>query len=178
MGYGSNIASVSTILKLAVRRLDALEFKPTKSQRKLINRFNRWVLYGDDHGDKKPKCAKFSSLILCINYQRTKLSHKGKANDAFVLEEAIHQAERRVAYRKGDSDSDSRPEHFLEVRTNLLREFRYDDNGEPSGLNLLDFDRSHWNLHLTQTRNSGCSKSTRKTYTKNRKRNQTRSGVS
>ena len=61
MGYGSNIASVSTILKLAVRRLDALEFKPTKSQRKLINRFNRWVLYGDDHGDKKPKCAKFSS---------------------------------------------------------------------------------------------------------------------
>ena len=127
---------------------------------------------------RNPSAPSFPHIVLCMNDQRAKLSHKGKANDAFVLEEAIHQAERRMAYRKGDPDSGSRPEHSFEVRTDPLREFRSDYNGELFGLNLIDFGRSHWNLHLTQTRSFGCFKSTRKTYTKNKRRNQTRLGVS
>lgn len=31
-------------------RLDALAFVPSKSQRKLVNRFNRFVLEGDEKG--------------------------------------------------------------------------------------------------------------------------------
>ncbi|KAI0091932.1 arginine-tRNA-protein transferase [Irpex rosettiformis] len=60
-------------------RLDALEFKPTKSQRKLVNRFNRWILHGEDHEDKKKK---------------------GKANETFVLEETLHYAEHRICLEK------------------------------------------------------------------------------
>ncbi|KAI0347372.1 hypothetical protein BDW22DRAFT_1425409 [Trametopsis cervina] len=61
-------------------RLDAMKFQPTKSQRKLVNRFNRWILHGDDHEDKK---------------------QKGKANDRFVLEEALHHAEQSFCERAG-----------------------------------------------------------------------------
>ncbi|KAI0758303.1 arginine-tRNA-protein transferase [Irpex lacteus] len=67
-------------------RLDALEFKPTKSQRKLVNRFNRWILYGDDHDDKK--------------YVSSGFMQKGKSNDTFVLEETIHYAEQNACLQR------------------------------------------------------------------------------
>lgn len=34
-----------------IHRLDALAFDPSKSNRKLVNRFNRFVLHGDEKED-------------------------------------------------------------------------------------------------------------------------------
>ncbi|KAI0352829.1 hypothetical protein OH77DRAFT_1427947 [Trametes cingulata] len=73
-------------------KLDALEFKPSKSQRKLLNRWNRFVLQGNNKGASDPKSAK----------------GKGKAVHVFNLTEDIHAGERSFV-------KDLTPAHNFEV---------------------------------------------------------------
>ncbi|TFK76012.1 hypothetical protein BDN72DRAFT_831455 [Pluteus cervinus] len=73
-------------------RLDALQFKPSKSQRKVLNRWNRYVLEGE------PDDAAASS----------QKSRSGKSSTEFVLPIAVHASEI-------SNLSDESPTHRFEV---------------------------------------------------------------
>ncbi|KAI0832538.1 arginine-tRNA-protein transferase [Trametes gibbosa] len=84
-------------------KLDALEFKPSKSQRKLLNRWNRFVIHGDGReddpmgGDSKTRTSKAGLS-----------KGKGKANHNFTLTDDIHTSE--LSFLK-----DETPAHTFEV---------------------------------------------------------------
>ncbi|KAF8592679.1 hypothetical protein K439DRAFT_1504475 [Ramaria rubella] len=100
-------------------RLDALEFSPSRSQRQVTNRFNRYILDGDkqehaasmDVEDVKYQCY---TCLLGNNFTGlTRSRKKGKpTNSAFNLVNAIHSSESSFV-----SDV-SKPAHRFEV-TNL-----------------------------------------------------------
>ncbi|EIW61258.1 arginyltransferase [Trametes versicolor FP-101664 SS1] len=71
-------------------KLDALEFKPSKSQRKLLNRWNRFVVHGDgrDGDDPMDGGSKGSSTTTTATSKG-----KGKATHVFKLTEDIHASE-------------------------------------------------------------------------------------
>lgn len=62
-------------------KLDALAFKPSRSQRKLINRWNRFVRFGNDAADATPDRAKG-------------VSTKGPKSHRFCLVSTIHESEK------------------------------------------------------------------------------------
>ncbi|KAF9482516.1 hypothetical protein BDN70DRAFT_432045 [Pholiota conissans] len=65
-------------------RLDTLKFQPTRGQRKLLNRWNRYVLYGESD----------SSVMDVDESSKSKSCRKGKALPPFTtLPAAIHEAE-------------------------------------------------------------------------------------
>ncbi|KAH9899760.1 arginine-tRNA-protein transferase [Cubamyces lactineus] len=84
-------------------RLDALQFKPSKSQRKLLNRFNRFVIHGDhrDADDPKEETSKEQS-------RSDRSKGKGKATHVFNLVDDIHAAESSFV-------RDTTPAHRFEV---------------------------------------------------------------
>ncbi|KAI0335581.1 hypothetical protein GY45DRAFT_1350777 [Cubamyces sp. BRFM 1775] len=84
-------------------KLDALRFKPSKSQRKLLNRFNRFVIEGDhrDADDTMEGSSKEQS-------RSSQLKGKGKAAHVFNLVTDIHAAESSFV-------RDSTPAHRFEV---------------------------------------------------------------
>ncbi|KAI0729359.1 arginine-tRNA-protein transferase [Fomitopsis betulina] len=77
-------------------RLDANQFKPSKSQRKLLNRWNRFVLYGDHDEDADGATHK----------QKAK-----KADIPFFFTRAIHASEYAFAAGAGGDV----PKHHFEV---------------------------------------------------------------
>ncbi|KAK0190967.1 arginine-tRNA-protein transferase [Armillaria mellea] len=81
-------------------KLDALVFRPSKSQRKLVNRWNRFVVQGKDDDEMavdNPKCAHPSALSASAKNQKSK-------NPEFVWPNAIHA-----------SESDESAQHKFEV---------------------------------------------------------------
>ncbi|KZT66010.1 hypothetical protein DAEQUDRAFT_730775 [Daedalea quercina L-15889] len=81
-------------------RLDAKQFKPSKSQRKLLNRWNRFVLHGD-HSEDAPHEAR--------SQRKQREPHKGKEMETFfLLNEAIHASE-------FEFHTDKEPKHRFEV---------------------------------------------------------------
>ncbi|KAH9850700.1 arginine-tRNA-protein transferase [Lenzites betulinus] len=84
-------------------KLDALEFKPSKSQRKLLNRWNRFVIHRDGREDDNMK-----------DESKTRPSKagpskgKGKSTHIFTLTEDIHASE--LGFFK-----DETPAHTFEV---------------------------------------------------------------
>ncbi|KAI0375755.1 hypothetical protein BV20DRAFT_959795 [Pilatotrama ljubarskyi] len=84
-------------------KLDALEFKPSKSQRKLLNRWNRFVLQGDQHDADDPMEGSSKGPS-----QAKQPKGKGKATHVFNLTEDIHAGERSFLDEKT-------PAHTFEV---------------------------------------------------------------
>ncbi|TBU33230.1 arginine-tRNA-protein transferase [Dichomitus squalens] len=83
-------------------RLDAIRFNPSKSQRKLINRFNRHIFNGDQHdGGASVDISQGTST-------KGKGKGKGKAEHVFKLANDIHAAELRFL-------RDETPAHKYEV---------------------------------------------------------------
>ncbi|TBU58360.1 arginine-tRNA-protein transferase [Dichomitus squalens] len=83
-------------------RLDAIRFRPSKSQRKLINRFNRHISNGDQHdGGASVDISEGTST-------KGKGRRKGKAEHVFKLADDIHAAELRFL-------RDETPAHKYEV---------------------------------------------------------------
>ncbi|KAG2013767.1 arginine-tRNA-protein transferase 1 [Coprinopsis cinerea AmutBmut pab1-1] len=76
-------------------KLDALQFKPGRSQRKLLHRWNRYILHGQGEAD-----------AMDVEVKRA----KGKDNAAFDMLKVIHAAEHDFL----DSASQS-PKHKFEV---------------------------------------------------------------
>ncbi|KDQ64886.1 hypothetical protein JAAARDRAFT_241032 [Jaapia argillacea MUCL 33604] len=114
-------------------KLDALDFKPSKSQRKLINRWNRFVFHGDGNDssmdvDGKPKPKE----------------GKGKKSDSkghhpFSLIDAIHESEARFATGEPvhqfevTLEPSSYTEEKFALFTNYQESIHHDDDNEPSG---------------------------------------------
>ncbi|EPT02754.1 hypothetical protein FOMPIDRAFT_1143185 [Fomitopsis schrenkii] len=82
-------------------RLGAGQFKPSKSQRKLLNRWNRFVLHGD-HDENAEEAT----------HKNTQNKQKGKKMDIpFSLTSAIHASEYAFAAGTGSEE----PKHRFEV---------------------------------------------------------------
>ncbi|RPD67049.1 hypothetical protein L226DRAFT_529443 [Lentinus tigrinus ALCF2SS1-7] len=83
-------------------KLDALAFKPSKSQRKLVNRWNRFVIHGDQKdGDVSMDGTEESS-------KSTQSKGKGRAEHVFDLVNDMHAAEASFL-------NDQAPVHKFEV---------------------------------------------------------------
>ncbi|GBE79744.1 Arginyl-tRNA--protein transferase 1 [Sparassis crispa] len=87
-------------------KLDALQFKPSRSQRKLLHRWNRFVLYDEHGGVDHDSSANKTDLR-----KRKPTKSKGK-EQAFSLTSEIHASERRTT-------TDEKPAHSFEVTLEL-----------------------------------------------------------
>lgn len=108
-------------------RLDALEFKPSKSQRKLINRWNRFTLHGE---------AEWNTM----DEQPKSLNGGKSAAKSFSLSSSIHAAE-------SDFVTEAKPSHEFKVtlepstftleKYNLYNNYQnlihHDNKNSPSG---------------------------------------------
>ncbi|CAL1701413.1 unnamed protein product [Somion occarium] len=104
-------------------KLDALQYKPSKSQRKLVNRFNRFVLQGD--GDDSME----------VDSPGAKTAHRGtqpqkgktKKQAEFSLKTALHASE--VAFLQ-DEDAKHKfevtlePSSYTEEKFNLYQSYQ------------------------------------------------------
>ncbi|KAF9646768.1 hypothetical protein BDM02DRAFT_3099355 [Thelephora ganbajun] len=72
-------------------KLDALKFRPSASQRKLLNRWNRFVLHGDTSGDAQSEGHK----------QGAKPQHAKKCAPEYSLVESTHASEKCVLGGQG-----------------------------------------------------------------------------
>ncbi|KZT12812.1 uncharacterized protein LAESUDRAFT_733408 [Laetiporus sulphureus 93-53] len=127
-------------------KLDALTFKESRSQRKLVNRWNRFVMNGnvvDDHE------------------QQQRLSKKGKSMDKFFLPKAIHSSERTFC-------SDETSKHQFEVTLepssyteekfalyqNYQKEIHHEDEKAPSSFRrfLVETPLHREPIHYSGTR--------------------------
>uniref|UniRef100_A0A8H7Y1F9 Arginyl-tRNA--protein transferase 1 n=1 Tax=Psilocybe cubensis TaxID=181762 RepID=A0A8H7Y1F9_PSICU len=108
-----------SVLQLASNtpcRLDALVFKPSRSQRKIINRWNRFIMYGDSEDNamneeapsatnsrvKPTKSAPFTSLASALHESEIIFSSGKKHSHKFEveLEPASFTAEKYALYKK------------------------------------------------------------------------------
>ncbi|KAI9000901.1 arginine-tRNA-protein transferase [Trametes punicea] len=86
-------------------KLDALQFKPSKSQRKLLNRFNRFVIHGDQRDVDDPMEGTNQEASRTVP---VKDKGKSKATHVFELTKDIHRSEHAFA-------QDESPRHKFEV---------------------------------------------------------------
>ncbi|KAI0303879.1 arginine-tRNA-protein transferase [Russula brevipes] len=93
-------------------KLDATEFKASKSQRKLVNRWTRFVLCGDGAGGGGGGAGRTAD----DTRSTTSLGKTGSASSSkepqFVLEDAIHAPESSFV---GGSGNRNHPAHVFEV---------------------------------------------------------------
>ncbi|PBL02526.1 hypothetical protein ARMGADRAFT_981223 [Armillaria gallica] len=91
-------------------KLDALVFKPSKSQRKLVNRWNRFVMQGKDDDDEMivddPKPSKRSKNPEFVWPNAIHASESDSAHHKFevILESSSYTAEKFALYDKYQSD--------------------------------------------------------------------------
>ncbi|KAM5534298.1 hypothetical protein V8D89_012026 [Ganoderma adspersum] len=71
-------------------RLDALEFKPSKSQRKIVNKFNGFIMHGDHKDEDVPMNGTDGSS------KKGKGKGRAKEEHVFQLTDDIHAAESMV----------------------------------------------------------------------------------
>ncbi|KAI0650632.1 arginine-tRNA-protein transferase [Trametes meyenii] len=111
-------------------KLDALKFKPSKDhRRKVLNRFNRFVIYGDSHqGDDDPMDG----------VKKTREKRKGK--DVFNLTEDIHVSEATFLQNKTPAhkfEVTLEPSSFTREKFELYKsyqeEIHHDDDTSSSG---------------------------------------------
>ncbi|KAH8830854.1 arginine-tRNA-protein transferase [Flagelloscypha sp. PMI_526] len=113
-------------------RLDASKFRTSKSQRKLINRFNRFILTGSKTGEgQKPMKARASEPTLAETIHLPEASfvspNTPKHNFQVTLEPSSYTAEKYALFEKyqttihSDSTTPSGFKRFL-VDTPLIRE--------------------------------------------------------
>ncbi|KAI0796566.1 arginine-tRNA-protein transferase [Abortiporus biennis] len=104
-------------------KLDALKFRPSKSQRKLLNRFNRFIVHGDGHdvdnqmdGSTKPSSKKKAG---------------GKASSkapAFDLVTAIHASESKTLDGMETAhkfEVTLEPSSFTDEKFNLFKSYQF-----------------------------------------------------
>ncbi|KAI0750919.1 arginine-tRNA-protein transferase [Daedaleopsis nitida] len=84
-------------------KLGALEFKPSKSQRKLVNRWNRFVIHGEQKGEEETMDGTQGS-----SNHDTKSKGKGRAEHVFNLTDDVHASEASFV-------KDHTPAHRFEV---------------------------------------------------------------
>lgn len=109
-------------------RLDAIQFKASKSQRKLVNRFNRWVYHGDSDDNDKP--AK----------QRAAASKEG----GFSLIHAISSAEYRVCAAEQPAHKFEvalEPSSFTREKLELYQKYQRDIHKEEELKKPSSFER-------------------------------------
>ncbi|OSD04358.1 hypothetical protein PYCCODRAFT_1364194 [Trametes coccinea BRFM310] len=118
-------------------KLDALQFKQSKSQRKLLNRFNRFVIHGDNRGADDPMEGTSKEAS-----KAAQKSGKGKGNTAHVFEltKDIHASE--VNFLDANSPAAHNfevtlePSSFTEEKFALYKsyqkEIHHDDDKAPS----------------------------------------------
>lgn len=106
-------------------RLDATEFKPSRSQRQLLNRWNRFVLFEDSYvgesanqdtrngstsnskpSKKPPKLAPFTSLTKTIHESEVNFQTSSKPRNKFevILEPASYTSEKFALYQRYQAD--------------------------------------------------------------------------
>ncbi|GJE84438.1 arginyl-tRNA--protein transferase 1 [Phanerochaete sordida] len=109
-------------------KLDATRFKPSKSQRKLVNRFNRWVLHGDTHGDEKG------------SKRKTDTAKEGE----FSLVDAIHHVESRLLTGQDHAhkfEVTLEPSSYTDEKFALYRRYQKDIHKEEEDKKASSFKR-------------------------------------
>ncbi|KAK7695493.1 hypothetical protein QCA50_000129 [Cerrena zonata] len=107
-------------------RLDALEFKPSKSQRKLINRFNRFIFHGDE---KEPSTGSGNKK-------------QAKKEAPFALTVDLHASESRTIQDgsvKHKFEVTLEHSSFTEEKFDLFeiyqKDIHHEDDKDPDGFN-------------------------------------------